>query len=465
MQLAEDDRGDGTRRALRQGEMTVNDRCGVCGREVPPDAQFCPHCGAELDGGAQAPATGRLTPRSLLHNRYLILHKLAQGGQSAVYHALDTLEGGVDRAIKEMSESDLSPAEREKAINGFMREAQMLSTLHHPALAKVYAVFVEERRHYLVMEYVAGRNLEDELMKAGRPLEWERVTRWGIALCDLFTYLHSEKPPIVYRDLKPPNVMLTGDGAIKLIDFGIARWLYPDRQDTAQLGTDGYAPPEQYNGHSEPRSDLYALGATLYHLLTGRVPEPAPQRLGGRQLIPVRTYNPGVPETLERQVHLALSLHAQDRFTSAAKMREALEWSLPRADEGRTQGRARHTPPPSRRESRGPGSSGSSPNNGPPPRLQVAPLRLDAGLLEPRTSHTLTLEIGNRGGGQLSGHSETNLDCLTVVPFRLDHTTKALEIRIDTTGMAPGPYVCHVAIRTNGGDQIVPVRFSVRARL
>jgi serine/threonine-protein kinase len=212
---------------------------------VPPDAQFCPRCGAVLDGATPVPVTGRLAPQSLLHNRYLILQKLAQGGQSAVYHALDTLQGGADRAIKEMSESDLTPIEREKAINGFMREARMLSTLQHPALAKVYEVFIEEHKHYLVMEYVAGHNLEDELMKAGRPLDWERVTRWGVALCDLFTYLHAEQPPIIYRDLKPPNVMLLADGSIKLIDFGIARWFYPDRQDTAQLGTDGYAPPEQ----------------------------------------------------------------------------------------------------------------------------------------------------------------------------------------------------------------------------
>lgn len=136
------------------------ERCGLCGRDVPANAQFCPTCGAVLDPGSQAPATGRLMPQSLLHGRYLILHKLAQGGQSAVYQAIDTLDRAAERAIKEMSESDLSPAEREKAINGFMREARMLYTLHHDALAKVYEVFVEERRHYLVMEFVPGQILK-----------------------------------------------------------------------------------------------------------------------------------------------------------------------------------------------------------------------------------------------------------------------------------------------------------------
>jgi serine/threonine protein kinase len=445
------------------------DRCGMCGREVPSDAQFCPGCGAVLDAFASAPATGRLAPQVHLHDRYIILNKLAQGGQSAVYLAVDTLEGNAERAIKEMSESDLSPAEREKAINGFMREARMLYTLHHPSLATVFEVFVEGRHHYLVMEYVPGHNLEDEMMKLGRPLEWERVVRWGMALCDVFSYLHSQQPPIIYRDLKPPNVMLAPEGSIKLIDFGIARWLYPDRQDTAQLGTDGYAPPEQYNARSEPRSDLYALGATLYHVLTGRVPEAAPQRLGGRQLTPIRTYNPSVPETVERVIQHALALQAQDRFTSAAKMREALEWTLQRPVDGRAHARGTPAPaPPSnpRREARGPVLAGvAAAAASLPPKLHVSPLRLDAGMLEPASSRTLTLEIANRGGGQIAGHTETNLSSITVSPDVLSPSTSTLQIRIHTAGLPAGPYVCHIAIRSNGGDQIVPVRFSIRANI
>lgn len=442
--------------------------CTHCGHEIALGTAYCPICGATQES-LQAPATGRLESHHLLHNRYLIVQKLAQGGQSAVYLAYDTLDGSGQRAIKEMSESGLDDREREKAINGFMREARMLYTLQHPALARVYDMFVEESKHYLVMEHVAGQNLEDVMMHAGRPLEWERVGRWGMALCDVFAYLHAQNPPVIYRDLKPPNIMLTPDGAIKLVDFGIARWLHPDRQqDTMQLGTDGYAPPEQYSAHSEPRSDLYALGATMYHLLTGRVPEAAPLRLNGRALAPIHAYNPTIPEPAERVVLQSLSLQAQDRFVNAAKLREAIEWTLrgPVRESGHT-----HTTPrvaaghamTELKQALMPSGRGAASNQ--PPRLHVAPLRLDAGLLDPGQCPLFTLDVSNRGGGELRGRTETNLTCLTVEPALLEQDTPTLRIRIDTTNLAAGPYVCHIALRTNGGDQIIPVRFAVRARL
>ena len=123
-----------------------------------------------------------------------------------------------------------------------MREADILYRLHHPALTRLFEIFVEDGKHYLVMEYVPGHTLEEELLAAGKPLEWQRVARWGVELCDVLGYLHSQSPAVIYRDLKPPNVMLTPDGPIKLIDFGIARWFHPARtHDTTQLGTDGYA--------------------------------------------------------------------------------------------------------------------------------------------------------------------------------------------------------------------------------
>lgn len=457
--------------------MHADPHCPSCGRAVPPDAQFCPACGAILDLYQRPHPTGRLAAKHLLHGRYAIVRKLAQGGQSAVYLAADMREDGAERAIKEMSEADLSPRDREKTINNFLREAEILFNLQHPALAKVHKFFVEDRKHYLVMEYVAGQNLEDVMMQAGRPLEWERVVEWGIALCDVFTYLHEQRPPIIYRDLKPPNVMLTPEGHIKLVDFGIARQLYPtSTQDTAQLGTDGYAPPEQYDAHSEPRSDLYALGATMYHLLTGRVPESAPARLGGRALTPIRTHNPAVPETVERVVATALSLNAQDRFTSAARMGEALEHA--RAAGGAPQrhaapaaapisgARAARTSGHTSGHTSGRATSLAARAAGPaeaPARLHVAPLRLDAGVIAPGMTHALALEVGNRGGGSLVGSAETNHPCLAVAPRQLTQSTTALEVRIATASLAPGPYTYYVAVRTNGGDQIVPVRFTVRA--
>lgn len=421
-------------------------------------------------------ATGRLPANQLLHRQYLVMRRIAQGGQSAVYLAVDTLDNNNERAIKEMSESNLSPAERDKAVSDFMREANMLMHLDHPALAKVYETFVEDRKHFLVMEYVHGHNLEDELIETGRPLEWERVVNWGMRLCDVLYYLHTQPLPIIYRDLKPANVMLCVDQSIKLVDFGIARWLHPSRShDTAQLGTDGYAPLEQYSARSETRSDLYALGASLYHLLTGRVPEAAPMRVAGTPLTPIRTLNPAVPEALERVVLRALSLNLRDRYADAMEMRAALAHvSTPSAPHG-----SRPTGGPATATGRigaaigavgaiGAANSGGSVRrtHGPPaalpPRLHVWPLRLDAGLLDANDTALLLLDVANRGGGELSGHIETNMHCLSAEPSVVTSTTTALEVRIETVGLHPGPYTCHLAVRTNGGDQIVPVRFGVR---
>jgi serine/threonine protein kinase len=466
--------------------MTVG-RCVRCGRDVPDNAHYCPGCGFDLHDARPHTATGLLHPSQLLRGRYQIEHRLAQGGQSAVYLAYDLYDGGSPRAVKEMSEANLGPVEREKAINDFFREAEMLRTLDHPALAKVYDVFIEGQKHFLVMEYVRGHNLEDELIDVGRPLEWDRVTEWGIALCDVLAYLHGNLPPIIYRDLKPANVMLTLDGSLKLIDFGIARWLHPARpHDTSQLGTDGYAPLEQYTARSEPRSDVYALGASLYHLLTGRVPEGAPLRVAGQQLTPVRAINPAVPEELERVIHTALALHVRDRYQSAQEMRAALLAFLqPQRPDARVSGPLSPTATPSSPPSFTPrtptpaparinmgsrgaaNGTGARRNNtsGPLPRLRIWPLRLDAGFLEVNDTAVLRLEVSNQGGGELEGITETNHHSLRVDPGVVTADTAELLVFIDTAGLRDGPYTCHLAVRTNGGDQIIPVRFIVRPPL
>jgi serine/threonine-protein kinase len=451
--------------------MAAQSRCPVCRRELPPHARFCPVCGTGVQApGAGGPQpntamTGLLSPQHMLHNRYIIVKRLAQGGQSAVYLATDASASGARCAIKEMSQASLLPQERERAITHFLREAQILAHLNHPALAHVYEYFTEDDKHYLAMEYVPGHTLEDEMIELGRPLDAELVVRWGVILADVLTYLHAQNPPIIYRDLKPANVMLTPSGALKLIDFGIARRLLPARlRDTAQLGTDGYAPLEQYASKSEPRSDVYALGATLYHLLTGRVPESAPRRSTGDALTPIRAINRGVPEPVERVIMQALSLQPQDRFPGAAAMGEALsrlvadEIELPGAP--RQAGMSMVTGGP---RMGGLGGMATHPGSGPiPPKLHVWPLRLDGGTLEPGASAVLELEVGNRGGGDLTGHIETNTLSLIVQPPRVDATTTHLQVHIDTSDLVAGPYVCHLAVRTNGGDQIIPVRFVVQ---
>ena len=477
-------------------------RCSTCGTEAPTGAKFCPGCGLALAGARPRMTTGLLPSRHMLSDRYAIVRKIAQGGQSAVYLAHDIYDHDAERAIKEMSESQIEPEKRQQAISDFMRESRMLQSLSHPTLAHVFDLFVEENKYYLVMEFVPGHNLEDELVQYRREaLDWEQVTEWGIALTETLSYLHSRTPPIIYRDLKPANVMLLPDGSIKLIDFGIARWLHPMRMnDTMQLGTDGYAPLEQYSSRSEMRSDIYALGASLYHLLTGRVPEAAPLRMAGHSLRPIREVNPRTPEVVERVVFKALALQPQDRFRNAQEMREALEWAR-KQSQSRSVGvggarmhsaapsggiqrmtgmpapqssshashvshapsGARHTytphPPLAPTESNMMRKTGMPAQ---PPRLALWPLRMDAGYVLVNQTTTQRLEISNKGSGTLSGHVETNLAALTVEPQKFKETPPSLTVRIDATGLPIGPYVCHIAVRTNGGDLIVQVRFVVR---
>ena len=498
--------------------MEARVRCESCGNAAPAGARFCPACGAPTSSGRPRMDTGLLPAQHKLRDRYAIIRKLAQGGQSAVYLARDTYSDNVERAIKEMSESQLEPEKRNQAINDFMREAQLLYALDHPALARVFEFFTENTRFFLVMEYVPGHNLEDEMVQYRRePLDWADVTRWGIELAGVLSYLHNQQPAIIYRDLKPANVMLLPDGSVKLIDFGIARRLHPTRlADTMQLGTDGYAPLEQYSSRSETRSDVYALGASLYHLLTGRVPEAAPMRVAGHQITPIRAINPLIPEPVERVILQALNLYAKDRFQTASVMADALEWARRQAglapilergrlapQSGQTTGSqssgryatapfapdpqsATFPPPrledgypatPARRATSGPapvptpqptqtafGQNGVARRTTTPahPRLRVWPVRLDAGYLLVNQLTSLDLDIANRGAGALTGYAETNIAALTVSPSQIDESVSRLTVRIDATGLATGPYVCHIAVRTNGGDLIIPVRFVVR---
>jgi serine/threonine-protein kinase len=303
--------------------------CGNCGLELSLSARFCSNCGAAAGDLRPRANTGLLPPnRKLNGDRYLIVRKLAQGGQSAVYLAFDTARGR-RVALKEMNGSQLTSLERPQAVNDFLREANLLIMLSHPGLCRVLGTFIEEgTKPFLLMEYIEGHNLEDELVGRGHPLDWQSVATWGMMLADVLDYLHGQPAPIVYRDLKPSHVMVLRTGAVKLIDFGIARQLYPARmRDTARLGTDGYAPLEQYSGHSETRSDIYALGASLYHLLTGRVPEAAPLRSAGQALTPIRTINPQVPEALDHVIGQMLQLDHLKRLPDARAARHALEWA------------------------------------------------------------------------------------------------------------------------------------------
>ena len=298
-------------------------RCPSCGRANPADAQFCNRCSFSFGGAAAAPGqTGLLAPQSLLAGRYRIVRRVGRGGMGAVYEAEDVRLSGKQWAIKEMSDAAITDAaERAEALDAFHREAHFLSSLDHANLPKVADSFEADGKHYLVMEFVDGQTLEELVVGLGRPLPPETVLRLGVALCTVLDYLHSRTPPIIFRDLKPGNIMLDRDGAVKLIDFGIARVFTPGKsRDTTSLGTKGYAAPEQYGkGQTDARSDVYALGATLHFLLTGRDPADDPFNFP-----PARWLNPDVSPALEATVARAVAASAADRWPTAREMRRAL---------------------------------------------------------------------------------------------------------------------------------------------
>ena len=238
---------------------------------------------------------------------------------AAVYQARDTRKGTLC-AIKEMSLSTVAPDERPQAIQNFLAEAKILSRLNHPNLPAFTDFFTEDARHFLVMEYIDGSTLEDLLDRNVRPFSERRVLGWARQLCDVLEYLHSQQPPVIFRDMKPGNIMLTRTGRIKLIDFGIAR-LFKGRgsQDTQLLGTPGFAPPEQYgSAQTDERSDIYSLAMTLYQLMTCSISEK------GFGLTDVHSKFPHISPPVARALEKATSMNPEDRYESIVVFRRAL---------------------------------------------------------------------------------------------------------------------------------------------
>ncbi|HLX56122.1 MAG TPA: tetratricopeptide repeat protein [Ktedonobacteraceae bacterium] len=294
--------------------------CDNCGAANPLKARYCQHCAALLPFRH---TTGTLIGQVLLAGRYQLLSCIGQGGMGAVYKAADTRFNNRPVAIKEMSSAGLPPARLQEAEAAFEREAHLLADLLHPNLPRIYEHFTENDRSYLVMDFIEGQTLEEYLLKVGGgPLPVDQVVKWGEQLCDVLSYLHSHQPPIVFRDLKPANVMIDDSGHIYLIDFGIARIFKPGKQhDTVALGSPGYAAPEQYGkAQSTQRSDIYSLGALLHYLLTGA--DPSEQPFFFR---PASQMNPAVNPALEALLKQMLEMDSERRPASAQDVLQALE--------------------------------------------------------------------------------------------------------------------------------------------
>jgi serine/threonine protein kinase len=237
-----------------------------------------------------------LLPHTLFRNRYIIVSKVGAGGFGSVYKARDILSGDRLVAIKEVSLLGLHPQAMIEVTTAFQREVRVLSQLDHPNLPRLYEHFQNPDHWYLVMDFIAGETLEQYQSKApNRRLLLSEVLDIGLQLCIVLDYLHSQQPPIVFRDLKPANIMRTPTGQLYLIDFGIARYFKPGQaKDTVALGSLGYAAPEQYGkAQTTPRADIYSLGALLHQLLTARDPSEAPFRF-----LPLRPKSHSEPDSL-----------------------------------------------------------------------------------------------------------------------------------------------------------------------
>lgn len=256
---------------------------------------------------------------TIIDGKYKILNKIGQGGMSIVYLAMNE-RANKQWAIKEVRKDGTKDYEVVK--QGLIAETDILKRLNHPHLPSIIDVIDCDDTFLIVMDYIEGRTLDHWLKKEGGQSQ-ERVVEWAKQICDVLGYLHSRKPPIIYRDLKPSNVMLKPDGKIMIIDFGTAREFKEQSiEDTKCLGTQGYAAPEQYGGHgqTDARTDIYNLGATMYHLLTGHNPSLPPY-----EMYPIRQWNPALSSGLESIVTKCTQRNPDDRYQSCAELMYALE--------------------------------------------------------------------------------------------------------------------------------------------
>lgn len=254
---------------------------------------------------------------SVIDGKYEILREIGHGGMSVVYLAMDT-HLNKQWAVKEIKKKG-SGKNDEIIVSSLLAEANLMKRLDHAALPRIVDIIDNGVTIYVVMDYIEGESLDKILNEYGAQPE-ELVIGWAMQLCDALAYLHAQKPPIIYRDMKPANIMLKPEGNIKIIDFGIAReYKEQSLADTTVLGTKGYAPPEQYSGQTDARSDIFALGMTMHHLLTGIDPR------SGEAYAPVRMWNPELSEGIELIIDKCVEPAPENRYQNCSDLLYDLE--------------------------------------------------------------------------------------------------------------------------------------------
>ena len=294
---------------------------------------YCRHCGAanaagsELCFACQQPLSGEQEPEEvLLKERYRVLAQVGTGGFGAVYRAVDSQSGTVV-AIKQVNLQGLLPQEVIEATDAFNREVRLLSGLKHPHLPAISDTFTDAEHWYIVMDYIEGETLEAYLKQkfaasASNGLPLDESLALAVQLCTVLDYLHTRQPPIIFRDLKPANIMRTPDGQLYLIDFGIARHFIPGKpKDTIPFGSPGYAAPEQYGrAQTTPQADIYSLGALLHQLLSAADPAESPFHFA-----PLRLYGPAELATLDALIQRMVQVDASQRPANIAEVKDILQ--------------------------------------------------------------------------------------------------------------------------------------------
>jgi len=323
--------------------------CPECGSPTTAGDPFCGECGAWQDisvnytvppaasgrtsytsmpGSSNTPTGLQLAAGTLLADRYKIVRRIGGGGMGSVYQAEDQNLAQRQVAVKEMIEMFADESARDKAIEDFKRESDILARLEHPSIPTIYDYFFDASRgrYYLVMKFIDGGDLAARQRASGGKIEERLVAEWAFQTCDVLDYIHSQSPPIIYRDLKPANLMIDSrHNRVMLVDFGIARFVAPTQKGVTAIGTMGYAPPELFAGKVEPRSDIYSLGATMFHLLTGHDPQDNPLLIFDFAKNPKpRQLNPEITARMEQLICRAVEHKPESRFESAREFGQEL---------------------------------------------------------------------------------------------------------------------------------------------